>query len=197
MISRLALAPLLALQMARGMLFPWIAVLVGCGIGAWFSVAVEPGAGSYSLAALALAGGLALAVKSELARPLGLAVAALAAGWIAAGIRAHSLDAPMLNFRYYGPVEGRIVEIDRSQSDALRLTLDRVVLQEVAPGKTPLKVRVSLQGENPWLTPAPGQVVILTANLAAPEGPVEPGAFDFRRMAFFDQLGAVGYTRTP
>ena len=35
MISRLALAPLLALQMARGMLFPWIAVLVGCGIGAF------------------------------------------------------------------------------------------------------------------------------------------------------------------
>lgn len=196
-VARLILAPLEALQASRGMLFPWIAVLVGCGIGAWFTVAVEPGAGSYSLAALALAGGLALAVKSELARPLGLAVAALAAGWIAAGIRAHSLDAPMLNFRYYGPVEGRIVEIDRSQSDALRLTLDRVVLQEVAPEKTPLRVRVSLQGENPWLRPAPGQVVILTANLAAPEGPVEPGAFDFRRMAFFDQLGAVGYTRTP
>jgi len=102
-VARLILAPLEALQASRGMLFPWIAVLVGCGIGAWFTVAVEPGAGSYSLAALALAGGLALAAKVELARPLGLAVAALAAGWIAAGIRAHSLDAPMLNFRYYGP----------------------------------------------------------------------------------------------
>jgi competence protein ComEC len=71
------------------------------------------------------------------------------------------------------------------------------VLREVAPEKTPLRVRVSLQKEQDWLTPLPGQVVILTANLAAPEGPVEPGAFDFRRMAFFDQLGAVGYTRTP
>ena len=36
-----------------------------------------------------------------------------------------------------------------------------------------------------------------SASLAAPEGPVEPGGFDFRRMAFFDRLGAVGYTRTP
>jgi competence protein ComEC len=196
-VARLILAPLEALQTARGMLFPWIAVLVGCGIGAWFSVAVEPGAGSYSLAALALVGGLALAAKSELARPLGLAAAALAAGWIAAGLRAHALDAPMLSFRYYGPVEGRIVEIDRSQSDALRLTLDQVVLQEVSPARTPVRVRVSLQGEQDWLRPTPGQVVILTANLAAPEGPVEPGGFDFRRMAFFDQLGAVGYTRTP
>lgn len=103
----------------------------------------------------------------------------------------------MLNFRYYGPVEGRIVDIDRSQSDALRLTLDQVVLQDVSPAKTPLRVRVSLQKEQDWLLPTPGQVVILTANLAAPDGPVEPGAFDFRRMAFFDQLGAVGYTRTP
>jgi competence protein ComEC len=196
-VMRVLLAPLEALQMARGMLFPWIAVLVGCGIGVWFSVAVEPGAGSYSLAALALLGGLGLAAKSDLARPLGLAVAALAAGWIAAGIRAHSLDAPMLSFRYYGPVEGRIVEIDRSQSDALRLTLDQVVLEDVRPERTPLRVRVSLQTEQDWLLPTPGQVVILTANLAAPEGPVEPGAFDFRRMAFFDQLGAVGYTRTP
>lgn len=194
---RVLLWPLQALQSARGMLFPWIAVLVGCGIGAWFSVPVEPGAGSYSLAALLLAGGLVLATKVELARPLGLALAAAAAGWIAAGIRAHSLDAPMLGFRYYGPVEGRVVEIDRSQSDALRLTLDQVVLQEVSPARTPLRVRISLQDEQDWLHPTPGQVVILTANLAAPEGPVEPGAFDFRRMAFFDQLGAVGYTRTP
>ena len=196
-VARLILAPLLALQTARGMLFPWIAVLVGCGIGAWFSVSVEPGAASYALAALLLAGGLGLAARVELARPLGVALAALAAGWIAAGVRAHALDAPMLNFRYYGPVEGRIVDIDRSQSDALRLTLDRVVLQEVSPAKTPLRVRVSLQEDQDWLHPAPGQVVILTANLAAPEGPVEPGSFDFRRMAFFDQLGAVGYTRTP
>ncbi|MFN4192956.1 MAG: ComEC/Rec2 family competence protein, partial [Tabrizicola sp.] len=196
-VVRVLLAPLEALQTARGMLFPWIAVLIGCGIGAWFSVEAEPGVATYSIAALMLFGGVVAAIRSELARPLGLAVAALAAGWLAAGVRAHMLEAPMLGFRYYGPVEGRIVGIDRSQSDALRLTLDQVVLQEVDPEKTPLRVRVSLQKDAGWLVPMPGQVVILTANLAAPEGPVEPGAFDFRRMAFFDQLGAVGYTRTP
>lgn len=197
-LGRVVLWPLLALQTARGMLFPWIAVLVGCGVGSWFSVIVEPGAGSYSLAGLILLSGAALALRGpDLTRPLAVALAALAAGWLAAGIRAHSVAAPMLDFRYYGPVEGRIVGIDRSQSDALRLTLDRVVLREVSPDRTPVRVRVSLQGDNPWLAPSPGQTVILTASLAAPEGPVEPGAFDFRRMAFFDQLGAVGYTRTP
>ncbi len=195
---RLILWPLLALQAARGTLFPWLAVLMGCGVAIWFAVPQEPALGSYVLAGLAIIAGLALGLRGpDLARPLAFAAAALAAGWLAAGIRAHAVDAPMLTFRYYGPVEGRIVHIDRSQSDALRLTLDRVTLREVSPARTPLRVRISLQGEQPWLTPAPGQVVILTASLAAPEGPVEPGGFDFRRMAFFDRLGAVGYTRTP
>jgi competence protein ComEC len=183
---------------AQASLFPWLAVGIACGIGAWFAQQAEPGPVSYVLAAGLMVAGLGVAARGPLlAQPLALAVAALAAGWLAAGVRAHSVAAPLLDFRYYGPVEGRVVHIDRSQSDALRLTLDRVVLREVSPDRTPDRVRVSLQGEQPWLDPAPGQVVILTASLAAPEGPVEPGGFDFRRMAFFDRLGAVGYTRTP
>lgn len=195
---RLLLAPLDWLQSGRGVLFPWAAVLMGVGVGLWFAQDHEPAAGSYSIAVLLVVLGLATGWRGpDLARPLAFGLAALAAGWLAAGIRAHSVAAPVLSFRYYGPVEGRIVHIDRSQSDKLRLTLDRVILREVSPDRTPLRVRVSLQGNQDWLEPAPGQVVILTASLAAPEGPVEPGGFDFRRMAFFDQLGAVGYTATP
>jgi competence protein ComEC len=192
------LAPLTGLQAARGTLFPWVAVLIGCGVAAWFAVPAEPGPGSYALGLGLLVAGLALAALGpELQRPLAVALAALAAGWLAAGIRGHAVTAPMLDFRYYGPVEGRIVHIDRSQADALRLTLDRVTLSEVRPDRTPLRVRVTVQGDQPWLAPRPGQIVMLTATLAAPGGPVEPGGFDFRRMAFFDGLGAVGYTRTP
>ncbi len=190
--------PLTALAAARGRLFPWIAVLIGCAVAGWFALDHEPGPGSYAAAVLLALGGLASAWRGpDLARPLAIGLVALSAGWIAAGVRAHLVQAPMLDFRYYGPVEGRIVGIDRSQSDALRLTLDRVTLREVPPDRTPDRVRVSLQGDQPWLDPVPGQVVILTASLAAPEGPVEPGGFDFRRMAYFDRLGAVGYTRTP
>jgi competence protein ComEC len=197
-ITRGLLWPLEALQSARGMLFPWITILIGCGIGTWFSVLEEPDTRNYVGAALVLTVGAGLGWRGPtLGRPLALALAALAAGWLAAGVRAHSVAAPMLDFRYYGPVEGRIVGIDRSQSDALRLTLDQVVLREVSPDRTPVRVRVSLQEDQPWLQPVPGQVVILTASLAAPDGPVEPGGFDFRRTAFFDRLGAVGYTRTP
>ena len=111
--------------------------------------------------------------------------------------RTHEVAAPVLGFHYYGPVEGRVVNIDRSSSDAVRLTLDRVVLDRTPPERVPTRVRVSLHGEQDFVEPAPGMRVMMTANLSAPGGPVEPGGFDFRRNAWFQGIGAVGYTRTP
>lgn len=188
--------PLQVLQTAQGQLFGWVPVFIACGIGLWFALPFEPGPRLY-LGAIAVVGMAALLRRfgPELAHPLVVAVGCVAAGVVACGVRAHSVAAPMLEFRYYGAVQGRVIEIDRSQSDALRITLDRVVLDDVSPKSTPLKVRVSLKDVS--FTPEPGQVVLLTAFLSAPEGASEPGGFDFRRMAFFNQLGAVGYSRSP
>lgn len=180
----------------RGHLFPWVAVFYAAGIGLYFALPAEPGALSWGLVsafALALAGLLWL-------RPGGLAPIALLMvllGLLAAGQRAASVTAPVLGFRYYGPVEGRIVGVDRSASDALRLTLDRVVLDDMRPARTPARVRVSLHGDQRFLEPEPGRIIGLTAHLGPPGGPVEPGGFDFRRQAWFQGLGAVGYTRSP
>lgn len=189
--------PLLARAEVRGQLFLWTPLFLACGVGAWFALPVEPGVRAYTALLAGLAALLALwRWGPELLHPLVIAVLCVLAGALAAGVRAHSVAAPVLEFRYYGAVQGRVVTIDRSQTDALRLTLDRVVLDRTAPARTPDRVRISLQGvdEAPF---SPGQVVILTAHLSAPEGAAEPGGFDFRRMAFFDGLGAVGYTRTP
>ena len=187
------LAILDALEAARGQLFVWVPVFIAIGIALWFALPFEPALPLY----LAVAGlGICAAlVPLGALRPLAMAVACVALGFGAAGLRAHQVAAPMLDFRYYGPVQGRIVEIDRSQSDALRLTLDRVVLSDVAPARTPLRVRVSLHDQE--FSATPGQVILLTGFLSAPDGPAEPGGFDFRRMAFFRQLGAVGYSRAP
>jgi competence protein ComEC len=116
---------------------------------------------------------------------------------VIAALRAHAVSAPVLDFRYYGPVEGRVVGIDRSASDATRLTLDRVVLARTDPERLPWRVRISLHGEAGADVPPAGARVILTAWLSPPQGPVEPGGFDFRRHAWFQGLGAVGYARTP
>ncbi|THD85790.1 ComEC family competence protein [Aliigemmobacter aestuarii] len=180
-----------------GILLPWAPVILGCGIGLWFALPWEPVLPHYAVAGGVLPAMLAARLwAGDHWHPLAWAMALLATGFLAAGLRAHSVALPVLDFRYYGPVEGRIIGIDRSQSDAIRLTLDRVILQDVAQQRMPARVRVALHGDQA-LTPEPGQVIALTGHLSPPDGPVEPGSFDFRRMAFFDGLGAVGYTRTP
>lgn len=182
----------------RGHLFGWVPVVLGLGICGYFALPVEPAAAvCAALLGLGAAMGLGARYMPEGLRPVWLAFALLAGGAGLAGVRANMVAEPVLGFRYYGPIEGRIVAIDRSQSDAVRLTLDRVVLSRMSPARTPEKVRVSLHGEQGFITPEPGQVVIMTGHLSPPSGPVEPGGFDFQRMAWFQGLGAVGYTRTP
>ncbi|WP_232295691.1 ComEC/Rec2 family competence protein [Pseudorhodobacter aquimaris] len=194
----LALMPVLALAHARGFLFVWVPVFIGVGVGLWFSLPQEPVFWHYACLVAAVLLGIIIHRRGpELAQPFVVVMICVILGMLAAGARAHLVNAPILGFRYYGAVEGRIVSIDRSQSDMMRLTLDRVVLERTSPSRTPERVRISLHGQQGFVALEPGQRVIATAHLSAPEGPVEPGAFDFRRMAFFDRLGAVGYTRVP
>ena len=182
----------------RGHLFPWVPVMLACGIAFYFALPVEPGLPIYGVAAAVTIAAALLGVRLGAGgRPFAFALALFAAGVCVAGARANMLAEPKIGYRYYGPIEGRIVGIDRSGSDALRLTLDRVVLARMDPARTPSRVRVSLHGDGPHVTPRPGLTVILTGHLSPPGGPVEPGGFDFQRHAWFQRLGAVGYTRTP
>jgi competence protein ComEC len=191
------LAGLAAFDAQRGMLFCWVPVCLGIGIGLYFALPVEPPVpGLLALAGVALALGLLLR-RRLLAWPPLPGLLLVAAGLLMAAGRAHWVAAPVLEFRYYGPVSGRVLVVDRSASDAVRLTLDRVVLEDVPPGRTPGRVRLSLHGQQGWVEPLPGMRVMTTGHLSPPAGPVEPGGFDFQRRAWFDGLGAVGYTRTP
>ncbi|MBV1925835.1 MAG: ComEC family competence protein, partial [Rhodobacteraceae bacterium] len=178
----------------RGYLFAWSPVCLACGIGWYFLRHTEPGWQAYCvvLGAGCICAAAAWRWPGGLAA-LGWAIALLAAGFGLAGLRAHSVSEPVLNWRYYGPVEGRIVALDRSASDAVRMTLDRVVLRDVRPSRTPDRVRLSLHGPPALLEP--GQKVMTTGHLSPPQGPAEPGGFDFRQYAWFQGLGAVGYTR--
>lgn len=185
----------------RGRLFLWVPVCLGFGIGGYFALPREPVTGEWAALAVAV---LALALWARGGRyglgvgPLALGLALAGAGAGLAGMRSHMVAAPVLEWRYYGAVEGRIVAIDRSVSDAVRLTLDDVVLERVTPARTPARVRVALHGmAGDFVTPVPGLRVMLTGHLGPPGGAVEPGGFAFRRIAWFDRLGAVGYTRSP
>ncbi|MEM6589512.1 MAG: ComEC/Rec2 family competence protein [Pseudomonadota bacterium] len=182
----------------RGHLFHWSPVFFGAGVGTYFSMKSEPSDAFFLwiFGAIVLSTAV-LVIWRSLWTPLIWALLLFALGLGAAGLRAHSVASAVLDWRYYGAVEGRIVGMDRSGSDALRLTLDRVVLANVRPSKTPARVRVSLHGQQGFTDLRPGATVIMTAHLSPPSGPVEPGGFDFQRHSWFLGLGAVGYTRTP
>lgn len=183
----------------RGALFEWSPVCLAAGIGTYFMLRFEPDTGLFVCAAL-LAGLALLSVRylGEAFGPLAVGIALGVAGFLLAAHRAHDVAGPVIGWRYYGPIEGRVVDVDRSASDALRLTLDRVVLERVGAEETPIRIRISLHGDQSLsIAPQPGMRVMTTGHLSPPGGPVEPGGFDFQRHSWFQQLGAVGYTRVP
>ncbi|MEJ6640383.1 MAG: ComEC/Rec2 family competence protein [Octadecabacter sp.] len=182
----------------RGYSFGWAPVLLVIGVAAYFAMNEEPAFGlCAALLTCACFVVLFQRIVPDSFRIWVLALALVMGSFGLAGVRANMVAEPVLGFRYYGPIEGRIIEIDRSSSDAVRLTLDRVVLARLGPRRTPATARVSLHGDQGFITPEPGQVVLMTGHLSPPSGPVEPDGFDFQRMAWIEGLGAVGYTRTP
>ncbi len=198
-----------AAAVTRAGLLIWAPVWFSGGIGLWFWLRFEPGVVSYGCAVgmvlavamlsvaaryAALQGRLPWLVADRLML-LAMAVTLFAGGFLAVGLRAHLVAAPVLSFRYYGPVEGRVIGIDRSSGDRMRIMLDQVVLENTSARRTPERVRISLMG--PEALPQPGARVMLTAHLSPPPPPSEPGGFDFRRNAWFERLGGVGYSRNP
>ena len=186
-----------ALDYQRGHLFLWVPVCLAIGVGGYFALRFEPEAVELASigAALLVCGAITVWVAADV-RPIPVALALVLCGVLLAALRANFVAEPVLGFRYYGPIEGRVIAVDRSLSDKIRLTLDDVVLERMAPSRTPARVRVSLHGPIHF-DAKPGLRVMMTGHLSPPQGPVEPGGFDFRRMAWFNKLGAVGYTRTP
>jgi len=182
------------LQAQRGHLFPWVPVFFGLGIAVYFILPQEPGFSLFGvvLALIALLG--AVARRGDLLGLWAMALVLSGLGFCYMGGRANLVAAPVLEFRYYGAVEGQVVAVDRSASDAMRITLRHVRLDNVAPDRTPERVRLSLFD---GAAPPPGAWVMTTAHLSPPQGPAEPGGFDFRRHAWFLKLGAVGYSRVP
>ena len=195
----------------RAAQLPWVPVLMAAGIGLWFALPARPSAPAWVVIGLiGMAGALAALrapywadrgrlgwAAAEWLRHAGIAAALIAAGMGLTGLRAHMVAAPTLDFRYYGPVEGRVVEIDRSGRDRMRLTLDGVILRDMDPARVPVRVRLSLMDRAAENLPQPGQRVMLTGHLGPAPGPASPHSFDFRSMAWFERLGAVGYARTP
>lgn len=187
-----------ALLAQRGHLFCWVPVCLGIGIGGYYQLPAEPDALIFiaMLVPIGLLYAASRVVRISFA-PLLVAICLIGAGAGIAKFRTDHVAGPVLGFRYYGAIEGRVVNIDRSGSDAVRLTLDQVKLERMSSEKTPARVRVSLHGEDETANFNPADIIMTTGHLSPPSGPAEPGGFDFQRHAWFLKIGGVGYTRNP
>ena len=176
----------------------WAPVAFGAGVAVYFALPGEPAAWT-----LGTVGGLALVAFGTWLRAgplLGVLLAGLtlgALGYCAAGLRAREVAAPVLAREMTVAVEGRIAGLSRSATNRTRVTLDEVAIHGVEPGATPALVRISLDESTPPDALVPGARLIGQARLSPPAAPSAPGGFDFRRLAWFDRLGAVGYAQSP
>jgi len=118
-------------------------------------------------------------------------IACVGAGALAGKIRTLAVAAPVLK-EEIGPVriEGIIAEIDSSERSR-RVRIDVKAMERLTSATTPDFIRFSFKGE---LEFEPGRAVACKAILSPPPRPVVPGDYAFHRDAWFQQLGAVGFS---
>ncbi|MEO1774293.1 MAG: ComEC/Rec2 family competence protein [Pseudomonadota bacterium] len=176
----------------------WLPVLMGLGISLYLGWRDEP---PVVALLLPLPPVLALAVpgirRNGALRALALAVLALTAGHALAQLSAVRAAMPAITHPFAATAEGRVIALDLAASGAPRVLLDRVTLFGRALRRTPPRVRVTLTADTWADAPRPGAWIRVYATLLTPRPPVEPGGFDFARRAYFDRLGAIGFSREP
>ncbi|HET6223008.1 MAG TPA: ComEC/Rec2 family competence protein [Dongiaceae bacterium] len=170
----------------------WSPVLLGTGVAAYFALPAEP-APWLGAAGCGLAVALLLACRHRPALVMaGLAGLLISGGFAAAQLRTALVAAPMLTRDLdRANVTGRIREVELLPKGQ-RIVLDQVTIAGVAAAATPARVRVTLNGDRTLLLP--GQTVRLRAKLGPPSPPVALGAFDFQRAAYFQGIGATGFS---
>jgi competence protein ComEC len=169
----------------------WLAIAFGAGIAAYFALPIEP---PIWIGAVAAASGLAccwLVRRLDPALGASILLSAAAAGFLASEVRTAEFDGPMLP----APMERALFVGVIDQIELLpagqRVTLRDVDIKDLPRGATPTHIRIKTVVSQPELRI--GQKVGGVASLSAPAGPAQPGAFNFRRQAFFDDLGATGF----
>lgn len=173
---------------------PWLTVAFAGGIALWF---VLPGPWQWcaAIGVAVLAALAALALWRGREDRVALLAAAVAIGLaIAAGIalvwaRSALVGAPPIERPEVTRFTARVLEREEQPAqDRVRLVL---AARDPATGTArKLRVNLPLAEDRPGL--AEGTVVRLRARLMPPAPPMLPGAYNFARTAWFEQLAATG-----
>ncbi|MGH6893359.1 MAG: ComEC/Rec2 family competence protein [Dongiaceae bacterium] len=169
----------------------WLAVAFGAGIAVYFALPAEPPLwiGATGVPVAVAAGWLARRRDPMLAACI--LAGAMAAGFLAAQVRTSQVDGRMLATAIERALFVGVVDQIELLPAGQRVTLRDVDIKDLAHAATPSRIRIRTVVAQPELRI--GQKVGGVASLNDPFGPAAPGAFDFRRQAFFADLGAVGF----
>lgn len=177
----------------RARVFLWSPVALAAGIAGYFALPFEP-SGWLAITPLIAAFILkSVITRGTLRSFVATALLLAALGFGLAKARVEAVRAPVLSKSLRGAeVVGTIVRIEPRPPRGVRLTLRVETLAQLAASERPeiIHVRIMTGG----VDAAPGDRVRLTATLSPPAKPALPGGFDYARTAWFERVGAVGYS---
>lgn len=181
-----------ALLAERNRLVLWLPVLLGVGIGWYFSLETEPDHRTLGYTTACLGGLLFLLRRYYWPRIIVIAVLAVVVGAFTAALRTSTVTAPYLySTMYFKEVTGRIDDIDMREKDR-KIYITDVSIEGVRSETTPARISIALRKSTPEIKV--GDRIKVKAMLFPPPGPAMPGAYDFGRKFYFERLGGVGYT---
>ncbi len=180
-------------ELERDRWLHWIIISFAIGIGIYFSLPFEPPL--ISAAALLLATAILYVVAPKNVPVLAVAGLSLAviSGTACAKFRTEWVRAPVLT-KPIGPVraQGFIEKREPRANNRVRLTLRVSSIGRINPRNLPQRIRITTDIQTPTLKP--GGFIGVRVKLFPPAGPALPGDYDFARHAWYQQLGAVGYS---
>ncbi|MEM6810948.1 MAG: ComEC/Rec2 family competence protein [Pseudomonadota bacterium] len=174
----------------------WIPFFLALGIGGYFSLKVEPHI-SYLILFLSISAALSVLLGSYRYRSMlvnysfwsVLGLILVITGFIAATLRTQVAYTPMIEKKInYANVIGDIESIEPLE-DGSRVLLSNLEIEDMAA--PPRKIRIKMRQDAGLQA---GQRISFLAGLNPPSPPVAPGAFDFQRWAYFQGIGAVGFS---
>lgn len=171
----------------------WAPVCFGLGAAAYLEASLEPPVAVLALLTAGFGGAWwrLRAGPSRLVAVLAALCTFGAAGVLAGKVRSDRVAAPIVTGeRAPRQVQGFVVDIVSPGAGGPRLLIAPVRIVGLSPEDTPHRIRVTVD----TLDVVPGDPIQLRTILGPPPPPAAPGAYDFARDAWFNSVGAVGFS---
>jgi len=173
----------------------WCAFAFASGIALYVLLPTEPSRFGMVLL-LGIAGLITFAVLRRQAPGWRMALLlAIVSGLAAGAVRTVGVDAPRLAEPMTLSLSGRVLERQEDPKHS-RLVLAVETVNDWWVGKRdfPKRIRVRVPKDSAGKV---GESVRLRGRLFPPPGPVHPGGYDYSFRAYFDQIGATGFSFGP